>query len=115
QTECSARLPATAARAITAAAPAAAVPPRRGWLGDLDLQRPPVELIAVELSNRLIRCLGRGHLRETETTRAPGVTIGDDRAFVDALDRIEERTESLGGGVEGKAADEKLLTHDCSS
>ena len=112
-TDVNARLPATASRAVaTVAAVAAAVPPWRGRLGHLDLQGPAVECIAVELSDRRICRLSGGHLGETEAARAAGVTIGHDRDVVDALDLIEELTELLGGRGEGKAADEKLLTHD---
>src|SRR5438309_11878160 len=72
------RLPAapTESAAPRSAAASSAAAQARG-LGDLDLQRAPVELLAVELLDGRIGLLGRRHLHEAESARAPGVTVHD--------------------------------------
>ena len=67
---------------------------------------------AVELSDRLIRGLERGHLRKPEAARLAGVTVGDDLHALDAADLVEQLAELLGRCAERKTTDEKFLTHE---
>ena len=104
------KLPASAARAIpAAAAEATAFPSRSRGLGDLDLQGSAAERIAVELPDRRVGCFGRGHLGETEAARSSSLAVHDDCDVVDAADLVKECPQLLGGCAERKTADEKLL------
>jgi len=57
-------------------------------IGDLDLQRAPGQCIAIELSDRLVGRLERGHLDEPEAARLARVTIGHDGGAVDAVNLV---------------------------
>src|SRR5262252_5478335 len=87
--------PATAAAPITAAA-------TRAWgLRLFDLDRPAVEVRAVEAANGLLGFLGSRHLDEPEAPRTPGVPVGHDTRGLDAADRRESFAQALVGGGEG--------------
>src|SRR3989441_2675190 len=106
------RLPAapTESAAPRSAAASSAAAQARG-LGDLDLQRAPVEFLAVELLDGRIGLLGRRHLHEAESARAPGVTVHDDRGRLDGADLGEDLAQPLVRRREGQTADEELLCH----
>src|SRR5438093_1308629 len=114
----SARAPSVASLALPASAAGAAAPrpksavTRGGRRGNLDPQRPAVELNAVELGDGVVRGLGRGDLDEPEAARLAGIAIGDDGDRLDALDLAEELAQSLRGGAECETTDEQLLSHD---
>src|SRR5207253_8757787 len=68
-------LPAVLAAASTpATAPGAA---RSGRIRDLDLQRPAVHDLAIELLGRRVSILGRGHVDEAKAPPAAAITIRD--------------------------------------
>src|SRR4029450_13592430 len=109
-------LPATAAAGTVAPAGAAtaSVAARGRRLGDLDGQCACAERRAVELPDGLIGRLGRGHLDKAEAARLAGLAIGHDRDTLAARGLVEELAQLVGRGAEGKAANEKLLTHESS-
>src|SRR5262245_49445754 len=115
RSEVNLRLPAAAAaRTVATAATTSGVAPWRRWLGDLDGQCAPSQRRAIELPDRLVRGFGRGHLDEAEAPRPARVTIVHDRDALDAGHLAKELAQFVRGGVEGEAADVKLLTHEVS-
>src|SRR5439155_18240505 len=105
--------PATAAAASvaeTATATASAPSGARGT-GDLDLQRPTVQVLAVELLDGLGRGLGRRHLDEAESPRLSGVAVHHHRRRLDRPGLSEHLAQSVGGRREGQTSDEKFVCH----
>src|SRR5262249_14219017 len=94
---------------VAVASAAAAVAPAAAVASFVHLQRATVQLVSVELLNRLLRLGVRGHLDETETARLTGIAVGDDRHGLASAGRGEQRLEVLIGGGEGKIADVQLL------
>src|SRR5438132_14252232 len=75
--------PAAAAAPIPSAAPLAARA-RACWLGELDLERPAVHLLTVELLYRGLGLLGRRHLDEAEPARTACLSVRENRRRLDA-------------------------------
>jgi hypothetical protein len=92
--------PSTAAAAGTTAAGA-----RRLRIRDLDGDAAPIELPPVELRNRVLGLLGRGHLHEPEATRLPRETIGDHGGGLHVSGLREELTKPFARGRIGETAD----------
>src|SRR5207302_10956006 len=102
--------PAAAAAPIPAAAPLAARA-RACWLGELDLERPAVHLLTVELLDRGLGLLGRRHLDEAEPARTARLTVRDDRRRLDPARLGEHFAQPLAGRRERQATDEQPLCH----
>src|SRR2546429_8041816 len=100
--------PPPAAAAVPTAAPTAA---RARRLGELDLQRPAIDLLTVELLDCGLGRLGRRHLDEAKPARAPGVTVRYDRGRFDPAGLSEQLPQPLAGRRERQASDEELLCH----
>src|SRR5437016_2413551 len=70
-----------------------------------------VQVLAVELRDRLIGLFRRGHLHETEAARATGLAIGHDGGRFDLAGRREHFAKSLRRRGERETADEQFLRH----
>src|SRR5262249_26774808 len=101
-----------AAEAPPAATAAAAAGTTRALARLVDFQGTAVELVAVERLDRRLRILIGTHLDDTESARAAGLGVGQDR---DALDRAsalgERRTQGVLGRGEVEIADVELGAH----
>src|SRR5262249_1303146 len=100
------------------AAAAAAPPPTTPGLALARLVHADgsaMELLAVQLCDRLFRFAGRTHLDEAEATGATGGPIGDHRGGLAGPDLREQCFEICRRGVEGQVTDEELLAHGSSS
>src|SRR5256886_697139 len=106
------RLPAPSARG---SAEAPRVPPtaatRAAGRGLLHPELTAVQVLAVELRDRLIGLFRRGHLHETEAARATGLAIGHDGGRFDLAGRREHFAKSLRRRGERETADEQFLRH----
>lgn len=107
------RLPAVvAAVAASAAAPASApasAASGSAWrtvAGLVDLDRPAVELRAVELFPRLVGVGVIGEGDEAEAARAAGLAVHDDRGFGDLAELLECLAQPVLRGVPTDSADE---------
>jgi hypothetical protein len=104
---------ATAAVATTAAAAtaAAATATALALLCDIDAERATLEVLAIELGERLLGAFGRRHLDEAEATRLTAHAIDHDvdRDNLTALG--EARVEQVLGGVERKITDVETIRH----
>src|SRR5207249_11094397 len=83
----------------------------RALAGLAHVQRAALQILAIELGDRLLRLARRAHLDEAEAARLPGGAIGDDRDRLARPGLREQRLQVLARGVEGKVADEDLLAH----
>src|SRR6516165_10645682 len=99
------------ATAAAAAAPIATAATRAWGLRLFDLDRPAVEVRAVEAANGLLGFLGSRHLDEPEASRTPGVPVGHDTRGLDAADRRESFAQALVGGAEGQTAYQEFDRH----
>src|SRR5207249_9763505 len=99
------------APAREATAPAVTAAAGRALPGLAHVERPALEVLAVELGDRLLRLAGRAHLDEPEAARLPGGAIGDDGDRLARPGLREHGLQVLARGVEGKVADEDLLAH----
>src|SRR6266511_2663050 len=114
------RLPAAAAAspvatATTATAPVPAATPsatRARGIRQLDLQRPAIHFLPVELLDGLSSFLGCRHLDEAEPARTAGVTIRHNRGRLDGAGGGEQLAQAFVGRGEGQPPDEELLRHD---
>src|SRR5262249_57006298 len=77
----------------------------------LDLNRPAVEVRAVEAANGLLGFLGSRHLDEPEAARSAGVPVGHDTRRFDAADRRESFAQALVRGGGGQTAYEEFDSH----
>jgi len=94
---------ATAAETTTTAATTATIASAatRPWgLRLFDLNRPAVEVRAVEAANGLLGFLWRRHFDESEAPRTPGIPVGHDTRRLDAADRRESFAQALVRGRE---------------
>src|SRR5438445_3409577 len=102
-------------RSVAAAAgeaPAPAVTAAgRALAGLAHVQGAALQVLAVELGDRLLRLARRAHLDEAEATRLSRGAIGDDRDGLARPGLGEQCLQVLARGVEGKVADEDLLAH----
>lgn len=103
----------TATELPPASAPAAWAAPRAGRLGVGNVHRelPPIKLLAVQLGNRLLSLLARGHLNEAEAPRPAGELVGDHRSRFDSSALGEELPKALGSGGIGQAANVQFRRH----
>src|SRR5438034_2736444 len=103
----------TVANAATAplatTAPAAA---RARRIRQLDLQRPAIHFLPIELLDGLCGLLGRRHLDEAEPARTAGIAIRDHRGRLDGARGGEQLAQAFVRRGEGQPPDEELLRHD---
>src|ERR1700675_3591936 len=99
----------TAAAPVPAAASAAA---RARGIRQLDLQRPAVHFLAIELLHRLGGLFGRRHLDEAEPARTAGVTVRYDRGRFDGAGSGEQLAQAFVGRGEGQPTDKEFLRHE---
>src|SRR5690242_1733018 len=79
--------------------------------GLLHPQLPAVDVLAVELRDRLIGFFRRRHLDEAEAARTARFTIGHDRSRFDLSGRREHFTKPFRRCGERETADEQFLRH----
>ncbi len=70
----------------------------------INIEGAAVEVMAIELSDRLIGFGGVAHLDETETAGLPGVTIGDEADAGHGAVTFEQRSNRILGGAEAKVS-----------
>src|SRR5437762_13331981 len=100
-----------ATAAPVAAAVPAALAARAPGLGNLDLQRPAVHFLTVELLDRRVRIFGRRHLDEAESARAAGLLLHHDRRGLDPARLREHFAKTLARRRERQASDEQFVLH----
>src|SRR5260370_24117 len=100
---------AAATAPVAATAPAAA---RAGRIRQLDLQRPAIHFLPIELLHGLSSFLGRRHLDEAEPARAAGITVRHNRGRLDGARGGEQLAQAIVGRGERQPTDEELLSHD---
>lgn len=83
---------------------AAAAATRRALLGLVDAQRTAVDVLAVDLVDRLLGLIRGAHRHEREAARTAGLAIEDDVDVRDLTVAREELADGVAGGVEGKVA-----------
>src|SRR5712692_4842441 len=91
--------------------PAASAATCAGASRHLDLERPAVHGLAIELLDRVGGLLGRRHLDEAESARATRVTIHHDGGGFDAAGHREHLAQPIVRRGEGQAADIKFMRH----
>src|SRR5207247_11086387 len=105
-------LPAPSARG---SAEAPRVPPtaatRAAGRGLLHPELTAVQVLAVELRDRLIGLFRRGHLHEAEAARATRIAVGHDGSRFDLAGRREHFAKPLRRCGKREPADEQLLRH----
>src|SRR5712691_10604976 len=94
--------------AVAAPVPAAA---RALGLGKLDLQRPAIHLMTVELLDRRLGLFGRRHLDEAEPARAIGALLHHDRRRLNPARLREHLAKTLARRRKGKTPDEQFVRH----
>src|SRR5882762_6773289 len=99
-----------AAAPIAAAVPAALAAGAPG-LGDLDLQRPAVHFLTVELLDRRVRVFGRRHLDEAEPARAARALLHHDRRGLDLARLGEHFSKTIARRRKRQASDEQFVRH----
>src|SRR3970040_167977 len=92
--------------AAAAAAPACARTSRQ-----LDLERPAVHSLAIELLDRIGGLLGRRHLDEAESARPTRVTIHYDCGGFDPAGHREHLAQPIVRRGAGQASDIKFMRH----
>src|SRR5438093_12887398 len=108
--------PAPAAPAAAAAAPIPSAAPlaaraRACWLGELDLERPAVHLLTVELLDRGLGLLGRRPLDEAEPARTARLTVRHDRRRLDPASLGDHFPQPLARRRGGHGSHEELLRY----
>ena len=103
-------LPARTAALLPPAATTAAETTLGFGPGFIHIQRPPVELRAVEPAHRILSFLAVGHLNEPETTRLARVTVCENRGALNSAVGGEELKKLLLCSLETKVSDKYLHT-----
>jgi hypothetical protein len=99
----------------TAATTAAAAATRAALFGDVDAKAATLEVLTVEVLDRLLGTFGGGHLHEAEAAGLAGHPIQHERHFADfAASRKTLRDEIL-SGVEREITDVQTIRHETSS
>jgi hypothetical protein len=81
-------------------------------LRNVDAEGATFEILLVELVERLLGALGRGHLDKTEAARLAGHPVEHERDFFDLATGGELLLDQIFGCVEGQIADVKTISHD---
>jgi hypothetical protein len=112
----SSSLPAAATTATTSTiaattATTATTTPAGLFLGFVDLDGPSIEVGTVHLGDCLLRRLLIIERYETEPTRTPGVTIGDDLRLRDLAEPCEGFAQAVVRRIKTEPAYKELLAH----
>src|ERR1700693_2518565 len=91
--------------------PAASAAPCARTSRQLDLERPAVHSLAIELLDRVGGLLGRRHLDEAESARATRVTIHHDCGGFDPAGPREHLAQPFVRRGEGQAPDINFIRH----
>jgi hypothetical protein len=75
----------------------------------VDVQRATAKFFPVESGDSFFGFAGVGHFYEGKSSRASGVTIGDQTDLIDFAMRFEQRTEFRFGGAVREVANKKFL------
>jgi hypothetical protein len=95
----------------TATATTATTTATRTLLSDIDAQRATLEILTIEVVDRLLSALGRCHLDEAEAARLTGHPVEHQSDFLDLTTRCKLLVDQVLGGVEGKVTDVKTIRH----
>src|SRR5712691_6958667 len=101
-----------AATCMMSAGLPAAAPAATGRIRQLDLQRPAVHFLPVELLHGLSSLLGRRHLDEAKAARTAGVPVRYDGGRLDGARGREQLAQAFVRRGERQTPDEELLRHD---
>jgi hypothetical protein len=81
-------------------------------LRNVDAEGATLEVLLVQVVERLLRALGRGHLDKAEAARLAGHPVEHERDFLDLATRGELLLDQILGGVEGQITDVETISHD---
>jgi len=104
---------AATAEATTAAA-ATTTAATRALLRDVNAEGATLEILLVQLVERLLGALGRRHLDEAETARLAGHPVEHQLDLFDFTARGELLLDQVFSGVEGQVADVQTISHKFS-
>jgi hypothetical protein len=107
------RLPATVASAATTTTAAVATTAATGAilfrLGFIDIQRPAIQVAAVQTGDGILSLTVVAHFHESKTTGPSGVPIGNEVNTVNRTERFKHRSDGAFSSVKTEISYENIL------
>jgi hypothetical protein len=101
------RLPAIVpSLAATAVAKSTAI---LSWPGDVDVQRPSIQVTAIQRGNGSVSLTVIAHFHERKASGPAGVPVGNNVHLVDSAVRLEQRPNATFGSIKTEIPYENIL------